>query len=153
MAARRKKRKGVGPPPAASPRRDAIAAGTTKVKATTGHSREPMPASPKGVLMRAGLVAVETMVSRLSEDHEKARALARIAGDARGARVASPETNILFVHFDSPCAEQRAEQLQARGIRASVMGGSALRFVTHRDVTAADCEAAGHALVEAAATD
>lgn len=55
--AKRKKRKGVGPPPAVSPRREAIAAGTTKVKATTGHSREPMPRSPKGVLVRAGLVA------------------------------------------------------------------------------------------------
>lgn len=57
MAAKRKKRKGVGPPPASSPRREAIAAGTTKVKPTTGASREPAPASPKGVLVRAGLVA------------------------------------------------------------------------------------------------
>ena len=57
MAAKRKKRKGAGPPPSSSPRRDSIAAGTTKVKATTGHSQEPAPASPKGVLMRAGLVA------------------------------------------------------------------------------------------------
>lgn len=57
MAAKRKKRKGAGPPPSASPRREAIAAGTTKVKSTTGHSREPLPMSPKGVFMRAGLVA------------------------------------------------------------------------------------------------
>jgi len=57
MAAKRKKRKGAGPPPSSSPRRDAIAEGTTKVKASTGNSREPVRSSPRGVLMRAGLVA------------------------------------------------------------------------------------------------
>lgn len=57
MAARRKRRKGAGPPPSSSPRRDAIAQGTTKVKATTGASREPAPANPRGVFLRAGLVA------------------------------------------------------------------------------------------------
>ena len=57
MAAKRKKRKGAGPPPSSSPRRDAIAQGTVKVKSGTGSSREPVMASPRGVLIRAGLVA------------------------------------------------------------------------------------------------
>lgn len=102
-----------------------------------------------GHLAAAGLVAVETMVSRLSEDHAKARRLAELAGRVRGSRVVPPETNILFVHFDAPKAQTLADRLQAGGILASVMGGSALRFVTHKDVTLADCEAAGDALVEA----
>jgi len=101
-----------------------------------------------GHLAAAGLIAVETMVSRLAEDHEKARRLASIAAGARGVRVIDPETNILFVHFDSPKAQSLASQLQTHGIQASIMGDSALRFVTHRDVTMMDCEAAGAALVE-----
>jgi threonine aldolase len=102
-----------------------------------------------GHLAAAGLVAVETMVPRLAEDHEKARRLAELTRDARGARVIPPETNILFVHFDAPMAQALADRLQIANVQASVMGDSALRFVTHKDVTLADCEAAGNALVGA----
>jgi threonine aldolase len=102
-----------------------------------------------GHLAAAGLIAVESMVSRLVEDHEKARSLADLAKGARGARVIPPETNILFVHFDAPKAQTLADRLQAANIQASVMGDSALRFVTHRDVSLADCEVAGAALVDA----
>ena len=102
-----------------------------------------------GHLAAAGLLAVSTMVLRLAEDHEKARRLAELARDARGARVVPPETNILFVHFDAPRAQAFADRLEAANIKTSVMGDSALRFVTHKDVTLAECEAAGAALVEA----
>ncbi len=103
-----------------------------------------------GHLAAAGLVAVDTMVGRLAEDHEKARRLAEIVGGIAGARVVPPETNILFVHFDAPVAQSLGESLLKAGVRASVMGESALRFVTHRDVSLADCEKAGQALVDAA---
>ena len=89
------------------------------------------------------------MVSRLAEDHAKAKHLAEIAATAKGANVVHPETNILFVHFNAPNAQHLGESLQIAGIQASVMGESALRFVTHRDVTLEDCEVAGAALVEA----
>jgi threonine aldolase len=102
-----------------------------------------------GHLAAAGLIAVESMVFRLAEDHEKARRLGALAAQARGARVVPPETNILFVHFDRPAAQGLSDRLQEAGIKASVMGDSALRFVTHRDVSLADCEASGAALIEA----
>lgn len=102
-----------------------------------------------GHLAAAGLVAVETMVSRLAEDHAKAKRLAALTSGARGARVSPPETNILFVYFDRPAAQDFANHLKQEGVLASVMGESALRFVTHRDVSMEDCEAAGTALVEA----
>ena len=102
-----------------------------------------------GHLAAAGLVAIDTMIPRLAEDHEKARRLATLAEQARGARVVAPETNILFVHFERPIAQSLADALQRDGIRASVMGDSALRFVTHKDVSLPDCEIAGAALVEA----
>jgi threonine aldolase len=102
-----------------------------------------------GHLAAAGLLAVETMVDRLAEDHEKARRLAALATGLPGARVVEPETNILFVHLDSPVAQALCDRLQADSIRVSVMGDSALRFVTHRDVSLDDCEAAGVALIAA----
>jgi threonine aldolase len=102
-----------------------------------------------GHLAAAGLVAVETMVSRLAEDHGKAAQLAGFARDARGASVGAPETNILFVHFESPVAQGLSDRLHEAGIRVSVMDLHALRFVTHRDVTLEDCARAGSALVAA----
>lgn len=102
-----------------------------------------------GHLAAAGLIAVETMVSRLGEDHAKARRLSEIIAEARGAHPIAPETNILFVHLDSPRAEEVANRLEAGQVKVSVMGGQALRLVTHRDVTLEDCEAAGTVFVEA----
>lgn len=102
-----------------------------------------------GHLAAAGLVAVNTMVDRLAEDHEKARRLAALASGLPGARVTEPETNILFVHFDAPIAQALADRLQAEGISVSVMGERALRFVTHRDVSLEQCEAAGAGLITA----
>jgi len=102
-----------------------------------------------GHLAAAGLVAVDTMVARLAEDHEKARGLAAIVSEAKGARVVAPQTNILFVHFENPIAQELGDRLEREGIKASVMGRSSLRFVTHKDVTPEDCETAGRGLVTA----
>ena len=87
---------------------------------------------------------------RLAEDHEKARLLAGIAARAPGASVIPPETNIVFARFDRPHAQLVGDRLQEAGVRVSVMGESALRLVTHKDVSIEDCAAAGAALLEAA---
>lgn len=55
--ARRKPRKGAGPPPAVSPRRTAL----TESQAKAGPKRksgEPVRSEPRGVFFRAGLVAL-----------------------------------------------------------------------------------------------
>lgn len=58
MGKQRKRRKGAGPPPAASPKRAAVTeSGTTKARAPRRAPGEPLPSSPRGVLMRAGIVA------------------------------------------------------------------------------------------------
>lgn len=54
--ARRKPRKGAGPPPAVSPRRKAIEE-SGKEPAVRRAPGEPLPVSAKGVLVRAGIVA------------------------------------------------------------------------------------------------
>jgi threonine aldolase len=103
-----------------------------------------------GHLAAAGLVAIESMIPRLAEDHEKAKRIASLASSIQGVRVVEPETNILFVYLASPAAERYGRALAEKGVLVSVMGESALRFVTHHDVTLSECDTAGAALIEAA---
>jgi len=88
-----------------------------------------------GVVAAAGLVALDHL-PRLAEDHAKARRLAE-GLRALGFNVAEPPTNILMVPvLDIPLA---LRMLEDAGIRALPVG-SALRFLTHRDLAAEDVE-------------
>jgi threonine aldolase len=86
-----------------------------------------------GVLAAAGLVALE-QIDDLAVDHENA---ARLAGGLAelGWQVSTPATNMLLA--DVPDAEATIDQLTELGILALGMAGR-IRFVTHRDVSAAD---------------
>ncbi|HNX32840.1 MAG TPA: GntG family PLP-dependent aldolase [Holophaga sp.] len=86
-----------------------------------------------GVMAAAGLVALDYL-PRLSEDHAKARLLAE--GFQRlGLNVATPETNIVLV----PVVDMAtALQLVADAGVQVLPVGSALRFVTHRDLADQD---------------
>ena len=85
----------------------------------------------------AGHVALDG-VADLAADHEHARLLA--AGLAtRGWPVSTPETNIVLVTTADPA--RVVAGLETVGVRA-VPFGPGVRFVTHRDVSRADVEAA-----------
>ena len=86
-----------------------------------------------GVVAAAGLVALDYL-PRLGEDHAKLRTF---AGGLRGfgVEVPVPETNILFLPVADAPGTARA--LEAVGVRPSIIG-TALRFITHRDLTEAD---------------
>lgn len=99
-----------------------------------------------GMLAAAGMVALDTMIDRLAEDHRHARQL------ADGIHVVAPsavdpktiETNIVRVELgDSGLrAEEWSKRFLERGIKVAPASASSLRFVTHRHVTAADIDAA-----------
>ncbi len=95
-----------------------------------------------GVLAAAGLIAMEEMPRHLEADHANARVLAdglREMGFDTGA----VPTNIVI--FDLAGRMEPAaflEALRQREIRANCIGGSRIRFVTHYDVSRAQCEAA-----------
>lgn len=99
-----------------------------------------------GLLAAAGIVALETMVARLAEDHANAKRLA--AGlNAIDASLCDPravETNI--VRVDVTKSERRAAQWSAdmhdKGILVAPADAWALRFVTHRHIGPADVDAA-----------
>ncbi|MGH9033998.1 MAG: threonine aldolase family protein, partial [Acidimicrobiia bacterium] len=93
-----------------------------------------------GVIAAAGLVALETMVERLADDHRRARAIADALADRFPESVdpAAIETNMLFATRDRlPAAF--LERLRAEGVWALALGDQ-VRFVTHKDIDDADLE-------------
>ena len=93
-----------------------------------------------GVLAAAALVALENR-SRLAEDHENARRLARGLAEA-GARVEPEKVETNIVIFEVGNASAFLVRLKERGVLASSLSKTTVRMVTHLDVTAADIELA-----------
>jgi threonine aldolase len=93
-----------------------------------------------GVIAAAGLVALDTMIERLADDHRRARRLAeelaqRFPGCLEPERV---QTNIVWARLDRLPA-RLLERLRDEGVWALALGDRA-RFVTHKDIDDADLE-------------
>ncbi len=89
-----------------------------------------------GVLAAAGIVALETMVERLSEDHARARRLAQGLATVPGVLLdpGTPQTNMVFLNLREELpldAAQVAERLRAFGIRVHPSGRRRFRLVLH----------------------
>lgn len=102
-----------------------------------------------GILGAAGLVALEEMVERLAEDHERARALADGLAAVPGLRLSPSEVRTNIVFFDlEPGIDLSPEELILRlqaeksvWIDAYLPNGPrTLRVVTHHDVGDNDVE-------------
>lgn len=88
-----------------------------------------------GVLAACGLVALETMVERLVEDHHRARQLAAaVAGRWPEARLdpEAVETNIVCFTHPEPAA--LLEHLARHQVLAATIAPKMVRLVTHGDV-------------------
>jgi threonine aldolase len=100
-----------------------------------------------GVIAAAGVVALQTMVERLAEDHARARRLAEAVAERfpDSLHPDDVQTNIV-------CADAAAlppdllERLAALGVRAGTIDQATVRFVTHKDVDDADLDRAISAL-------
>jgi threonine aldolase len=102
-----------------------------------------------GVLAAAGLVALETLVPRLAEDHANARLLGDAFARGRGVTLAPVETNIVVGVLEGRSAPEAVAALRERGVLATAMDAQTLRFTTHRDVSRADCERAAEVIEKA----
>lgn len=107
-----------------------------------------------GVVAAAGIVALETMRERLTEDHRRAKNLASGLNDVRGMEVTPElvETNMVMVLVTHPKVGVKDFLTEAagRGLLVLSTGGNRLRFVTHKDITDEDVEKAieiGHHLL------
>ncbi|OYT74404.1 MAG: low specificity L-threonine aldolase [Armatimonadetes bacterium JP3_11] len=88
-----------------------------------------------GVLAAACLVALDTMVDRLAEDHARAKRLAEAIAEMPGFSVnlQTVQTNMVYVHTVRPAAEvERA--LAAHGVLCIALDPQRLRLVTHKDI-------------------
>jgi threonine aldolase len=95
-----------------------------------------------GILAAAGIVALDTMIPRLAEDHDNAKMLAEALGRCAGLRVAPAPTNIVVATLDGRRAPDVVAAAAERGVRVTAMDAVTLRLVTHRDVSRSDCERA-----------
>jgi threonine aldolase len=104
-----------------------------------------------GILAAAGLVALDHMVERLAEDHERARRLAEAVAERwpdAGCDPAGVRTNVVtWRHAD---ALGVVDRLAAEGVRAGTIAPGVVRLVTHHDVDDAGVERAVKALLGAA---
>jgi len=102
-----------------------------------------------GVIAAPGLVALDTMIPRLAEDHANAALLGEALARCPGARVAPVRTNLVVATLSGRTTPGVVAALKGRGVLASAMDGATLRLVTHHDVTREDCERAAAVLTDA----
>ena len=105
-----------------------------------------------GVIAAAAIVAIEQGIPRLHEDHANARKMAETLAALPGVELdlQSVQTNIIIfeVRREDITAPQLCDRLGTNGITASARNETLIRFVTHRDISAADTDVVCQALEE-----
>jgi threonine aldolase len=100
-----------------------------------------------GIIAAGALYGVEHHIERLGDDHDNARALARIIEGAGGATVVPPDTNIVMIDLASGQSPgDVAAAAREDDVLVSEWSATRLRLVTHLDVSADDCHRAGNVL-------
>ena len=100
-----------------------------------------------GILAAAGIVALESMVERLAEDHLRAKRLAEGLQKLPGLQPdpEKPFTNMVFLNLvdsNSLTAREIGNRLAERGIKVGVVGLQRFRLVTHYGIDDEDIERA-----------
>jgi threonine aldolase len=98
-----------------------------------------------GVIAAAGIVALETMVDRLAEDHANARRLAQGLAGIEGITLAQDDisTNIVMFHLPPELSVvEFAEGLERAGVKIGLRDGHPFRAVTHCMVSSTDIDEA-----------
>jgi threonine aldolase len=89
-----------------------------------------------GILAAAGLVALDTMIDRLAEDHANAALLARGLAGLPGVEIDpdAVQTNLVFFRLTEEPAASFAQRLREAGILAGASGPRSVRMVTHHSI-------------------
>jgi len=95
-----------------------------------------------GVLAAAGLVALDSMVDRLAEDHANARTLAEGLAEISGVTcdLSRVQTNLVFFNLTEMHAPAFTEECRKRGVLGDWTGPQRIRFVTHYGISADDVQ-------------
>ena len=98
-----------------------------------------------GVIAAAGIVALETMVDRLAEDHANAGRLAQGLAGIKGIRLAQEDipTNIVMFELSPELSVlEFMEGLKKAGVKVGLRDGRPFRAVTHRMISSPDIDEA-----------
>ena len=91
-----------------------------------------------GIIAAPGIVALETMIDRLAEDHRNARRLAEGIARIGGVQIDLSRVQTNIVCFDISGLGVSADEfllwLKANGVLALAMGKHKVRLVTHRGI-------------------
>ena len=94
-----------------------------------------------GIIAAAGIVALETMVSRLAEDHTNARKLAVGLSNIDGI-ICDPDsypTNLVFCDVSAKNPSEILQKMDEQGVKALSLPGG-WRLVTHYGITSDDID-------------
>ena len=94
-----------------------------------------------GIIAAAGIVALETMVSRLAEDHTNARKLAVGLSNIEGI-TCDPDsypTNLVFCDVIAKNPSEILQKMDEQGVKALSLPGG-WRLVTHYGITSGDID-------------
>jgi threonine aldolase len=108
---------------------EVIEAGRVERKRLGGSMRQA------GIIAAAGLVALETMIERLAEDHERARRLAEAVAERwpdGGLDPVSVRTNCAIFRHPHPAG--LLDHFRAEGVLAGSIAPGVVRLMTHLDV-------------------
>lgn len=91
-----------------------------------------------GVIAAMGLVALDSMIDRLAEDHANARKLAEGLAQMPFFEVdlATVQTNMVYCRPSGISRSTLLAAMERAGVMASSAGANNIRFVTHRHITA-----------------
>ncbi len=94
-----------------------------------------------GVIAAAGLVALDSMIERLADDHRRARRIAEALAERWPGSVdpGSVETNLVCARANQ-LPSDLSRRLESDGIRTGTIDPGTVRFATHKDVDDADLE-------------
>jgi threonine aldolase len=97
-----------------------------------------------GVLAAAGLVALDTMVDRLAEDHANARTLAEGLVELPGVKcdLTRVQTNLVYFEVTGVSGAHFTEECKRRGLLGEALDPQRIRFVTHNGISATDVQSA-----------
>ncbi len=104
-----------------------------------------------GILAAAGLIALEEMPARLTDDHANARILAKAIAEHPAAEIdlTSVQTNmVIFKLMQGGDASDFVKALRTRGVLAGALGVRDVRLVTHRDAPREACKQAAIAVAQ-----
>jgi threonine aldolase len=93
-----------------------------------------------GIIAAGGLYALQNNLTRLADDHRRAKQVEKILADRKWIKQVIPvETNIVVGILQDGLNEYEVvEQIKKHGILCVTFGKGRIRFVTHLDVSDAD---------------